>query len=81
MPVEPIDYCAEAGRLRELRIAMASGEGVAETRFGLDMVRFHKGDPARLDRLIDEADRLCSISTGVTPRRRRFAISGRFRPY
>ena len=78
---DPIDCCAEASRLREVRTALASGQAVAESRFDLDTVRFHKADPARLDRLIEEADRLCAISQGERPRRRRYAISGRFRLY
>lgn len=78
---DPIDHCAEAKRLRELLAAMVTGESVALSRFGEDEVRFHKGDPARLERMIADAERLCRISQGETPKRRRFAISGRFRPY
>lgn len=76
----PVDPCAEAARLRALYAAMVSGDGVALSRFGEDEVRFHKGDPVRLERLIAEYDRLCAISQGQAPARRRFAKRARFRP-
>ena len=81
MSVPPIDPCAEAARLRTLLTAMSTGESVALTRFGEDEVRFHKGDPARLERLIAEYDRACAIQTGTLPRRTRFAKRAAFRPY
>ena len=81
MTTQPIDPCAEARRLRELLTAMATGESVALTRFGEDEVRFHKGDPARLERLIAEYDRACALLTGEAPKRTRFAKRAAFRPY
>ena len=76
-----VDPCAEAARLRELLTAMAAGGSVALSRFGEDEVRFHKGDPARLERLIAEYDRACAIQNGDTPKRTRFAKRAAFRPY
>lgn len=73
--------CDEAARLRTLYTALVSGDSVALSRFGEDEVRFHKGDPARLERLIAEQDRLCAIAQGQAPLRRRFAKRARFRPY
>lgn len=76
-----LDPCLEATRLRELLTALVSGEAVALTRFGEDEVRFHKGDPERLERLIADLDRACAIQIGQTPKRTRFAKRAAFRPY
>ncbi|WP_243368875.1 hypothetical protein [Microvirga solisilvae] len=77
----PVNPCAEAARLREIQVAIATGEAVASTRFGEKEIRYHKADPARLDRLIEYYDRECAISKGEAPKRARFAKSMRFRSY
>lgn len=74
------DWCQEAIDLRQLRRDIATGQAVSETRFGEDMVKFAKADPAALDRLIAEADRKCDEASGRKTRRR-YAIGVRHRPY
>ena len=74
------NWCQEAIELRQLRRDIATGQAVSETRFGEDLVKFAKADPAKLDQLIAEADRECDAASGKTTRRR-FAIGVRHRPY
>ena len=78
---DPVDHCAEAERLRAIRTALATGEGVAEIRFGDEAVRYAKADPARLDSLIAHHERECALVQGQAPRRTRFAKRMAFRPY
>ncbi len=76
-----IDWCARAVLLRKVEEALLTGEMITEARFGQDMARYAN---ARLDdvkRALDEAIRNCQISRGEAPRRTRYAISGRMRPY
>ncbi|MBB4042023.1 hypothetical protein GGR34_003708 [Microvirga flocculans] len=77
----PIDPCVEARRLREILTAIATGDSVASARFGDEEIRYHKADTARLERLIEHYDRECAVSTGATPKRKRFAKRMAFRPY
>lgn len=73
---EPVNHCAEAARLRELRAAAVSGEGVQFARFGEDEVRYYAANIEKLESLIAYHDSMCMR------RRRRFAIRGKFsRPY
>jgi len=74
------DWCQEAIDLRQLRRDIATGQAVSEARFGEDLVKYAKADPAGLDRLIAEADRKCDETSGKVARRR-YAIGVRHRPY
>lgn len=75
------DWCQEAVDLRQLQRDLVGGEGIIETRLGDRMVKFAKPDPGRLDDLIREADRKCAEQNGEAPRRRRWAMGVRVRPY
>lgn len=80
MPVET--PCAKAARLRELRTAIATGEGVQRIQSGDESVAYHSANLALLEREIAEADRLCAVSEGRSAKRSRFAITGGMRrPY
>lgn len=78
---DPVDHCAEAADLRRIKKELITGRAVSETRFGEDFIRYTKADLGRLDALIAEADRLCSIDTGSNKKRTRYAMGARFRPY
>lgn len=78
---EAIDWCARAAKLREVEMALLSGEMVTEARFGTDMARFANASLTEVRRALDEAIRNCQISRGERPVRRRFAIRGIARPY
>lgn len=62
-----IDPCAEAQRLKELRVAIASGQSESQVRFGDEEVRYFKADLAALDREIARYERECNPAA---PRRR-----------
>lgn len=79
MPVEP--PCDRAERLRGIRDALITGDAVTETKFGEDAVKFAKADMAALNREIAAAEAACAASLGERPRRKRFAMGARFRPY
>lgn len=76
-----VDWCARAQALRERYEALRDGESVAEVRFGEDTVKYSRGDIGLLLADLREAERLCALSQGATPRRRRYAATGRMRPY
>ena len=78
---EPVDHCAEAVRLREIRTALATGDGIASVRNADEEVRYFKGDAAALDRLIAFHERECALANGETPKRRRFAKQMHVRLY
>lgn len=80
-PVPVVDWCARAAKLREVETAMLSGEMVTEARFGQDMTRFAGSGLAAVTAALTEAMRECLIERGEAPRRTRFAIKGRMRPY
>lgn len=67
-----IDWCARHSDLIAIRDSMVTGKAVKVARFGEDEVERFKGDPDRLDKMIDEAARECSRVSGRphTPRRR-----------
>ena len=81
MTTQPIDPCAEATRLREIRTLIVTGRSESQIRFDVEEVRYHKADLSALDRLISEYDRACAIRNGETPKRTRFAKRAAFRPY
>lgn len=76
-----IDWCARAQTLRERYEALRDGESVAEVRFGEDTVKYSKGYLVQLLADLREAERLCAEANGCIPRRRRYAATGRMRPY
>jgi len=84
MPLDPIDPCDEAERLRRRRTAILAGEHETSIRTGDEEVRFGtKIDMGSLDREIARYEALCAEQTGVLPvvRRTRFARRSTFRPY
>lgn len=76
-----IDWCAKAAALRERYEALRDGDGIAEARFGEDTVKYSKADLGLLLADLREAERLCALASGEKPRRRRYAATGRMRPY
>jgi len=76
-----VDWCARAAKLREVELALLTGEMVTEARFGTDMMRYANASIAQIKTALDEAIRNCQISRGETPRRLRFAARGIMRPY
>ena len=75
------DWCVRATKLREVEMALLTGEMVTEARFGTDMTRFANASIDEVRRALDEAIRNCQISRGEIPSRRRFAVRGIARPY
>lgn len=75
------DPCIEAAELKKIRRDLITGEKASVVRFGEDEARFTKADMARLDGLISEAEKQCAIAEGKTPKRTRFAMGVRFKPY
>jgi 3-oxoacyl-[acyl-carrier-protein] synthase III len=76
-----LDWCARAVKLRKVEEALLMGEMVTEARFGEDMARYANASLADVKKALDEAIRNCQISRGETPKRTRYAMSGRMRPY
>lgn len=76
-----IDWCARAGKLRQVEMAILSGEMVTEARFGTDMMRYANASISEVKSALDEAIRNCQISRGETPPRLRYAVRGIMRPY
>jgi hypothetical protein len=75
------DPCIEAAELKKIRRDLITGEKASTVRFGEDEVRFTKADIGRLDSLIAEAEKQCAILDGRKPKRTRYAMGTRFRPY
>ncbi|WP_421998194.1 hypothetical protein [Roseovarius confluentis] len=75
------DPCQEAIELRQIKRDLVTGSAASVTRFGEDEVRYTKADLGRLDAMIAQADRECAVQNGERPKRRRFAMGARFRPY
>lgn len=80
------DPCALYRALKAYRIKLAAGERVEEVEIRSPVttrrMRFSAGSkPEDLDRMISDARAACELSLGERPKRTRFAISGRFRPY
>ncbi|ETW10626.1 hypothetical protein ATO8_21221 [Roseivivax marinus] len=75
------DPCDEANELRKIRRALVTGKAASEVDVEGDRIRYTKADLPRLDSMIAEADRQCAIQSGERPKRRRFAMGARFRPY
>lgn len=80
-PIPVVDWCARAQKLRDVETALLAGEMVTEARFGQDMTRFAIAGLASVTAALNEAMRECLIERGQAPRRSRFAIKGRMRPY
>lgn len=83
MPLDPIDPCEEAERLRRRRTAILAGEAETSIRVDDEEVRFGtRIDMAGLDREIARYEGLCAAATGApAPARTRFARRSGFRPY
>lgn len=75
----PIDPCAEAERLRAIRLGIISGKGESLIRFDDEEVRFHKADMGALNAEIARLEAACDLVNGVVPKRRRYASRARFR--
>jgi len=73
-----IDWCVRAEKLREIEMAMLSGEMVTEARFGTDATVWAKASIENVQAALRIAERRCERLSG---RRTRYAISGRARPY
>lgn len=79
---DDIDWCARAAKLREVELALLTGEMVEEARFGSDMTRFAKAASLTdVKKALDEAMKNCTISRGERPARTRYAMAARARPY
>lgn len=78
---DQIDWCARAAKLREVEMALLTGEMVTEARFGTDMMRYANASIAEVRRALDEAIRNCQLSRGERPERKRYAMRGIMRPY
>ena len=76
-----VDWCARAVLLRKVEEALLTGEMITEARFGEDMMRYANAKLDDVKRALEEAIRNCQISRGEMPKRTRYAISGRMRPY
>ena len=79
--ITPVDPCAEAARLRELRTLIITGRSESQIRFDVEEVRYHRADLAALDREIARLETACDIKEGRAPVRRRYAKRAGFRPY
>lgn len=77
---DPIDWCARASALRARYEELRDGNAATEARFGEDFVRFNAADKVALLADLREAERLCAESQGGRVRRR-YAATGRMRPY
>jgi len=76
-----IDWCARAAKLVEVEMALLTGDMITEARFGADMTRFSNASLDQIKRAKEEAIRNCQLSRGQRPKRTRYAMSGRMRPY
>ena len=76
-----VDWCARAGRLREVEMAILVGEMVTEARFGEDMAKYANANLADVKAALDHAIEQCQISRGMRPKRTRYAMRGMMRPY
>lgn len=77
----PETSCQKAARLREIRTAIATGDTISRAGYGDKQVAYYQANLELLDREIAEADRACAVEEGRAPKRTRYAIRGRFRPY
>jgi hypothetical protein len=75
-----IDWCAKAAALRARYEALRDGTANSEVRFGDDMMKKTKASLDLLLADLREAERLCAESQGGRVRRR-YAATGRMRPY
>lgn len=75
-----IDWCAKAEALRSRYEALRDGTANSEVRFGEDHIRKVKADMSLILSDLREAERRCAESQGGKVRRR-YAATGRMRPY
>ncbi len=85
-PVDINDPCALFRALQAYRVILATGGKVEEIEVRSPVTtrrtRFASGSKLEdLDRMISDAKSACELTLGDKPRRRRFAIGGRFTPY
>lgn len=76
MPDE--DPCATLAKLRERKVALATGEIEKRIRFGAEETEYHDADIKTLDRLIAEYESLCAAHLGQPVKRTRYAKGARF---
>jgi len=76
-----IDWCDRAAKLVQVEMALLTGEMITEARFGADMSRFGTASLEQVKRAKEEAIRNCQISRGERPKRTRYALAARARPY
>ncbi|KEQ05742.1 hypothetical protein [Pseudorhizobium pelagicum] len=84
--VDVNDPCALYRALKAYRIKLAAGERVEEVEIRSPVTtrrtRFSSGSkPEDLDRMLSDAKAACELTLGERPKRTRYAIGGRFRPY
>jgi hypothetical protein len=77
---DPVDWCAKAAALRSRYEALRDGTANSEVRFGEDYTRKTQANLTLLLADLRDAERLCAESQGGKVRRR-FAATGRMRPY
>jgi hypothetical protein len=85
-PVDVNDPCALCRALQAYRVRLATGGVVEEIEIRSPVTtrrtRFSSGSKmADLDAMIADAKAACEASLGSTPKRTRYAISARYRPY
>lgn len=76
-----VDWCTRAVKLRRVEEALLMGEMVTEARFGTDMMAYATAGLDVVQRELEKAIRQCRIARGERVKPRRYAISGRMRPY
>ena len=85
-PVNINDPCSLYRALKAYRTLLATGGRVEEIEVRSPLTtrrtRFSSGSkPEDVDRMMSDAKAACETSLGVTPKRTRYAIGGRFKPY
>lgn len=58
------DPCAVAAELKKVELIVASGSGVARTRFGNDEVQWTAANLTKLQALISRYDGACAVRAG-----------------
>lgn len=85
-PVNINDPCALYRALKAYRALLATGGRVEEIEIRSPLTtrrtKFSSGSKVEdVDRMMSDAKAACEVSLGETPKRTRYAIGGRFKPY